>query len=390
MPLRPGGFGISMGENPERGVLRDIIEITLVPGLGCVAQNRVRASCREISEVFTTNRDSLGALGVPQDVCEAISSRRYQSMAEEIIDWGLREGCHFIYRGSPRYPALLEQIYDPPLLLYGRGDLHALESPCLAIVGTRRPTYYGVQMAEGLAADLAQRGITVVSGMARGIDAAAHRGCLKAGGRTIAVFGCGVDVIYPREHRQMAREMLAAGLVLSEFPPGTSPAPQNFPVRNRVISGLALGTLIVEASEYSGSLITARLAMEQNRDVFALPGNITSPQSFGPNYLIKQGAKLVQTWRDIVEEFPPELRHSILAREDTKPGRSPELEVLADDEKQILDLLSSDYATQFDKIYGRSGMDISRLSGLLLDMEMRGWIRQVPGNLYIKAARPGR
>ena len=167
----------------------------------------------------------------------------------------------------------------------------------------------------------------MISGLARGIDAAAHRGCLEAGGKTAAVLGCGIDVVYPREHRQLTRQIVERGLLISEFAPGTSPAPQNFPVRNRIISGLSLGTVIVEASEYSGSLITARLAMEQNREVFAVPGNLTSPQSFGPNYLIKQGAKLVQVWRDIVEELPAEVRHRILAKEDTRPRPTQELDL---------------------------------------------------------------
>jgi DNA processing protein len=378
------------GPDHERARLRAAIEITLVPGLGSLAQGRLRAACRDLSEAFSMDRSALGALEIQQDASEALLSRRYAPTAEEILDWGIKEGCQFLCRGGPNYPALLEHTFDPPLILYARGNLRALERPCIAVVGTRRPTYYGIQMAEGLAADLAQRGIAIVSGMARGIDAAAHRGCLESKGCTIAVFGCGVDVIYPREHRQLAREILKEGAILSEFPPGTSPLPQNFPVRNRIISGIAIGTLIVEASEYSGSLITARLAMEQNRELFALPGNITSPQSFGPNYLIKQGAKLVQTWRDIVEELPPELRHSILAKEDSQPSRSPELDFLSEEEKTILELISFDHATQFDKIYTRSGMEISRLASLLLNLEMRGWIRQVPGNLYVRASRPKR
>ena len=311
-------------------------------------------------------------------------------MADEIVDWGARGGCRFICRGGPEYPPLLEQIFDPPLVLYARGNPLALRKPCISVVGTRRPTYYGLQMAEGLAGDLARRGMAIVSGMARGIDAAAHRGCLGANGSTIAVFGCGVDITYPGEHRRLAADILRDGMVLSEFAPGTSPAPQNFPVRNRIISGLSLGTVIVEASEYSGSLITARLAMEQNRELFALPGNVTSQQSFGPNYLIKQGAKLVQSWRDIVEELPAELRRSILVNEDATPSRMPELEVLSPEELGLLELISFDQATQFDKIYANSGMEISRLSGQLLDLEMRGWIRQVPGNLYIRVIRPKR
>ena len=227
-----------------------------------------------------------------------------------------------------------------------------------------------------------------MSGLARGIDAAAHRGCLSTGGRTIAVLGCGIDVVYPREHKQLTRKILESGLLLSEFPPGTSPSPQNFPVRNRVISGLALGTLIIEASEYSGSLITARLAMEQNREIFALPGNLTVPQSFGPNFLIKQGAKLVQSWRDIVEEFPPELRYRILSREETRVQPSLELDLLNEKEIRLLEAMSTDQATQFDRLFKVSGLEISSLSDLLLNLEMRGWIRQLPGNLYVKVARP--
>jgi DNA processing protein len=382
MNISDGGAGSATAH------LRDIIEITLVPGLGSTAQGRLRSACPDMSEAFSLDPRSLEAMGIAREAREALTARRYTAMADEILDWGSREGCHFICRGDPTYPALLEQIYDPPLMLYGKGKLEALQLPCLAIVGTRRPTYYGLQMAEGLSFDLSRRGVAIVSGLARGIDAAAHRGCLQAKGCTIAVYGCGVDIIYPREHKRLVDELLARGLILSEFPPGTSPAPQNFPVRNRIISGLSLGTVIIEASEYSGSLITARLAMEHNRELFALPGNITTPQSFGPNYLIKQGAKLIQSWRDIVEEFPPELRQSILAKEDAEPRRAPELDLLSEEEKRILELVSFDYATQFDKIYTRCGIEISHLAGILLGLEMRGWIRQVPGNLYIKANRP--
>ena len=239
-------------------------------------------------------------------------------------------------------------------------------------------------MAQGLASDLGNRGISVISGLARGIDAAAHRGCLEGGGTTIAILGCGIDVVYPREHRQLTQKILQKGLLVTEFTPGTSPAPQNFPVRNRIISGLAMGALIVEASEYSGSLITARLAMEQNREVFALPGNLTSSQSFGPNFLIKQGAKLVQSWRDIVEELPPDIRNELLIKEDSPPVDTPELDLLSDEENRILNLLKMDEAVQFDKIHSSSGLGIPQLSTLLLNLEMGGHIRQLPGNLYVK------
>jgi DNA processing protein len=371
-------------------VTRVAIELTLIPGIGTLTQNRIWKSLPDISALFSMGEKSLGALGLPVEAFSMIRSRSYQAIASEIYDWGSREGCRFLVRGSPEYPSILEEIYDPPLVLYARGQAAALDQPGIAIVGTRRPTIYGLQMAQGLASDLGSRGMTVVSGLARGIDSAAHRGCLKGNGKTIAVLGCGIDIVYPREHRQLTQQILETGLILSEFAPGTSPAPQNFPVRNRIISGLALGTLIVEASEYSGSLITARLAMEQNREVWALPGNLTSPQSFGPNYLIKQGAKLVQSWRDVVEELPSQCRQEILMREDAVfPGKK-ELDLLSDEENLILSMLRLDEATQFDKIFQRAGLGISRLSSLLLNLEMRGWIRQLPGNLYVMTRAHGK
>ncbi len=370
--------------------LRDAVELTLVPGAGTHVQRKLWTSYPRLSDVFTLTTAQLEIQGVPPEVSRSITSRCYRGMAEEVVDWAVREGCCFIVRGDKDYPPLLNEIHDAPLVLYARGCMDSLALPCVAVVGTRKPTYYGLQMAEGLASDLARRGVAVVSGLARGIDAAAHRGCLSVQGKTIAVLGCGIDVVYPREHRQLTRTILENGLLLSEFPPGTSPSPQNFPVRNRIISGLALGTLIVEASEYSGSLITARLTLEQNREVFAIPGNLTSPQSFGPNFLIKQGAKLVQSWRDIVEEFPSELRLHILGREDAQPVSRPELDLLSADEIRIMEFLETDRATQFDKIYQGSGIPIPVLSDLLLRLEMSGRIRQVPGNLYVKAVRPER
>jgi DNA processing protein len=375
---------------PQKTRLRDAIELTLIPGVGALVQGKLWTSYPGLSEVFALSKMELEVQGVPPDACGSIALRTFKAMAEEILDWGMREGYQFLVRGDINYPLLLNEIHDPPLLLYARGRLDALEAPCIAIVGTRRQTYYGLQIAEGLASDLARRGVVIASGLARGIDAAAHRGSLGGQGRTIAVLGSGIDVIYPREHKQLAQKIVENGLLLSEFTPGTSPSPQNFPVRNRIISGLALGALIVEASEYSGSLITARLALEQNREVYATPGNLTSPQSFGPNYLIKQGAKLIQSWRDIVEEFPADLRQRMLAEEDASPPSKQGLELLSEDEIKIMGLLETDRATQFDKIYQGSGMSIPVLSDLLLKLETSGRIRQVPGNLYVKLARPER
>jgi DNA processing protein len=363
--------------------IKDAIELTLLPGVGSITQSRIRKALSNISEIFTMAPAALELLGIPSEAHPLIRSRGYQAVAAEIHEWGIHEGCHFLLRGEPGYPSLLEEIYDPPLVLYARGNLEILKKTCIAIVGTRKPSIYGLQMAQGLASDLGSRGLCIISGLARGIDGAAHRGCIEAKGSTVAVLGCGIDVIYPREHRQLTQKILQNGLLLSEFPPGTSPAPQNFPIRNRIISGLALGTLIVEASEYSGSLITARMAMEQNREVFALPGNLTSPQSFGPNFLIKQGAKLVQTWRDIVEELPSEIRQELLIKEDSQSPQKPVLELLSEEEIKLLKLLKADEATQFDKLYQNSGFSIPHLSDLLLNLEMAGKVRQLPGNLYV-------
>jgi DNA processing protein len=368
--------------------IAEAIELTLVPGIGSSVQRRLLEACGEVSEIYPLGATALAGLGAPPESAEAVAARHYRAMSEEILDWCRREGYGLLLRGSHGYPSILGEIYDPPLVLYLRGDPAALETAAVAIVGTRKPTPYGLQIAEGLAGDMASRGIAVISGLARGIDAAAHRGCLDSMGRTIAVLGCGIDVVYPREHRRLTERIIERGLILSEFPPGTSPAPQNFPVRNRIISGLSIGTLIVEASEYSGSLITARLAMEQNREVFAVPGNLTSPRSFGPNYLIKQGAKLVQSWRDIAEEFPPELRRSILANENRQVESAPSLDLLTEEERRILGLLETDRATQFDRILNRSQCEISHLSDLMFNLEMRGWIRQVPGNLFVRVTRP--
>jgi DNA processing protein len=377
-------FKIGNRESEIGNPIKDAIELTLLPGVGSHTQNRIKKILPSISELFSMEAAALETLGVPNEAHRLIRSRSYQAIAAEIYDWGIHEGCGFLMRGEPDYPSLLEEIYDPPLILYARGHLDTLKKSCIAIVGTRKPTVYGLQMAQGLATDLGSRGLCIVSGLARGIDGAAHRGCIEGNGNTVAILGCGIDVVYPREHRQLTEKILQKGLLLSEFPPGTSPAPQNFPIRNRIISGLALGTLIIEASEYSGSLITARLAMEQNREVFALPGNITSPQSFGPNFLIKQGAKLVQTWRDIVEELPPELRQEIFIKEDAKTPDKPVLELLSEEEMKLLELLKVDEATQFDRIFRSSGLSIPHLSDLLLKLEMAGRIRQLPGNLYVK------
>jgi DNA processing protein len=245
-----------------------------------------------------------------------------------------------------------------------------------------------------LARDLAQKGVTIISGLARGIDAAAHRGALEAGGRTLAVMGTGLDQVYPRDHRKLADEILAGGgALVSEFPLETPPAPQNFPYRNRVISGLSLGVLIVEAAENSGSLITARLAMEQNREVWAIPGNITSRNSFGTNYLIKgAGAKLVQQWQDIASELPPEIAAELLppapSTKKKERGFAEQLalvpEGLSATEHAVWKMLSTDEAKHIDALAQESRLSINELTSALLALEMRELIRQLPGKCFVR------
>ncbi|HSW38649.1 MAG TPA: DNA-processing protein DprA [Acidobacteriota bacterium] len=360
------------------------IEATLVPGMGSRIRNHLLKTIPDISELFSMGSRTLDSLGIPRETQAAIRSRAMKENAAEVFDRAIHEDFSFLVYRDAGYPPLLGEIYDPPLVLYARGQLDILTRTCLAVVGARNPTAYGLHVAQAIAADLGSRGMTVVSGLARGIDAAAHRGCVEAKGTTVAVLGCGIDIVYPREHKRLAETIGRKGLLLSEFIPGTPPAPHNFPARNRIISGLSAGTLIIEATENSGSLITARLAMEQNREVYAVPGNITSPQSRGPNFLIKQGAKLVQTWKDIVEELPPAMRNGIAIADDPIPPAGPETSTLSDSAIRLLELLKVDEAIHFDMIYRRGGFSVSELSELLFGLETGGRIRQLPGNLYVK------
>lgn len=361
-------------------------ELKSVPGVGNHLFRRLIERFGSPEAALRAPVAELGRVeGMSRRTLDAMRSHRAPDAGRAEIERACRSGFRIVTLNDPAYPRLLREIPDPPPMLYVHGELEGLERP-IAVVGSRHATSYGVDTTHRLCADLAAIGFTVVSGMAVGIDAAAHEGALAGGGRTVAVLGSGLAKVYPPQHRRLFDRIAARGAVVSEFPIDADPEPHHFPVRNRIISGLALGTLIVEASEYSGSLITARLAMEQNREVFGLPGNLTSPQSFGPNFLIKQGAKLVQSWRDVVEELPSELRREILIREDT-PCRKPGLGLLSSDEESVLGLLKADEAVQFDKIYRASGLSIPELSRLMLRLEMQGHIRQLPGNLYVRIAK---
>jgi DNA processing protein len=291
------------------------------------------------------------------------------------------------------YPPRLKEIYDPPLVLYVRGNPEVLPQPGIAMVGTRHPTPYGSGMAERLACDLAAQGLVIISGMARGVDTASHRGAIAAKGKTVAVFGTGVDVIYPKENSRLSEQILAlGGALISEFAMGTFAAPQNFPIRNRILSGMSVGVLVVEAAEYSGTRITARCALEQNRDVFAVPGNVTNKNSWGPNTLIKQGAKLVATWEDVWEDLPGEVKLALTPAPlaESESATSASLfpgEELPLHEKRILNLLKVDEATQIDELVERleNEMSSSEIFAALFELELTGKVRQMPGKNFVKS-----
>ena len=294
------------------------LALTLIPGLGARIAGKLLDRFRTPQAVFRASRTELEAAGVSGAVAQSISSGCSFDDALDQQHKIAERGVVIIARHDPRFPALLREIFDPPILLFARGRLDLLQPFHFAIVGTRRPTPYGLAVAERLGADLARAGLSIVSGMARGIDTAAHRGALSAGGDTVAVLGCGVDVIYPSENRKLAADLAAKALIISEFAMGSTAFPQNFPIRNRIISGMSAGVLVVEGAQYSGSAITAKLALDQGREVFAVPGNITSKLSWGPNLLIKQGAKLVQDWNDVIVELPAEVRRQLIERGRTR------------------------------------------------------------------------
>ena len=362
-----------------------------VDGLGVRGAHQLIGYFGSPQAVYQASLTELEGCGLPASVARAIFVQAGLKEADKEIGAAEKAGCSLVIYGREGYPPLLQEIGDPPLVLYVRGDVKALSQHAVAVVGTRRPTAYGISVAHRLACDLAQRQLVIVSGLARGIDSAAHRGALEAKGKTVAVLGSGIDVIYPREHKRLAEQVVESGALISEFPLGTAPTPENFPIRNRIISGLALGAIIVEAAEYSGSLITARLAAEQNREVFAVPGNITSAQAFGPNLLIKQGAKLVDQWLDVVEEFPAPVRMQLLPSADASETAAAGAQTaslfeqsLEPDQKAVFEALRADEALFVDSICGSVSLPQPRVLAALLSLEMSGLVKQLPGKNFIR------
>ncbi|MDR3699958.1 MAG: DNA-processing protein DprA [Candidatus Sulfopaludibacter sp.] len=374
------------------------LALKLIPGLGTRTSGKLLDRFRTPQAIFRAARTELEGAGLSGTVAQSIASGCSFEDAAAQQQKMLDAGAEVVTIGDPRYPQPLREIFDPPVLLLVRGRVELLQSLMLGVVGTRRPTPYGLAVAERLSGDLAHAGLTIASGMARGVDTAAHRGTLAAGGDTVAVLGCGVDIVYPAENRKLAAEIAARGLIVSEFPMGTTAFPQNFPIRNRIISGMSLGVLVVEGAQYSGSAITAKLAMDQGREVFAVPGNITSKLSWGPNLLIKQGARLVQDWNDVIVELPPESRRHLIDRSrkrllgDTASSEgeqasllsepAPELSIAA---RQALGALQVDIAIHLDDLLEKvEDISPSELIAALFELEMLGLVKQMPGKNFVK------
>lgn len=345
-----------------------------VPLVGNVVFRRLLERFGTPDRALKASEEELAAVrGVTAATAASIKGHDYRREAERECEAVARGGVRVVTCLAEEYPRLLLEIPDPPPLLYVKGEVMR-EEPAVAVVGARRASTYGRTTTERLAAALAEQGITVVSGMARGIDTAAHNGTLKVGGRGIGVLGCGLDVVYPPENRPLFETLIERGALVSEFPMGTAPLAENFPRRNRIISGLARGVLVVEAAENSGSLITAQMALEQGRDVYAVPGNISSAVSRGTNRLIKEGAKLVEGVEDILEELSMQPR-----RENAAPP-APGFD-LSGEEGAVYALLAQS-PLHIDEIIVKSALTVGEVSAILLRLELKGAVAQLPGKYF--------
>lgn len=368
------------------------LALVMTPGLGPRRILECTSELNQPSRIFELTLTQLEALRLPAPSAQFIFDGKSRKMAEEELAAMRALGGNILTLSAAAYPKRLQEIYDPPPALWVLGNADLLSRPSIAVVGTRRPTPYGAGMAELLARDLAARGLLIVSGMARGVDTCAHRGALSARKPTVAIWGTGVDVPYPKENKKLAEEIISAGgAIVSELPLGTFPAPQNFPRRNRILSGLSVGVLVVEAAENSGTRVTARCAEEQNRDLFAVPGNVTNKGSWTPNTLIKQGAKLTATWEDIWEDLPSEVRMALedVSEVASKPGAQASLlpePLLRNEEAIVLELLHSDESLQIDEILDQLDTQLtsSEVFTALFELEMAGRVRQLPGKNYVR------
>lgn len=369
------------------------LALALTPQLGPRRILRAVENCGSSSRILCLSLTELESLNLPAESVQFIFDGHARRVADQQLEDLAKTGASFITYEDPTYPERLREIFDPPALLWIRGNVQLLSQPSLAVVGTRHPTPYGTGMAEMLSRDLASRGLVIVSGMARGIDTAAHKGAIAAKRPTIAIWGTGVDVVYPKENKSLAEQIIAgAGAIVSEFPLGTFPAPQNFPKRNRILSGMSLGVIVIEAAEYSGTRVTARCAIEQNRDVYAVPGNVTTKNAWGPNTLIKQGAKLTATWEDVWEDLPTAVKLQLTSEgsPESNPGSPASLfteEPLPPNETRVMSVLRHDEALQLDEIMEKleSELSSSEIFTALFELELAGRVRQLPGKNYVKS-----
>ncbi|HEX7158991.1 MAG TPA: DNA-processing protein DprA [Edaphobacter sp.] len=369
----------------------------LTPGMGARRVLKAMEALGEAERLFEVSLTELEGLGLPAHAAQFCFDGKAREAAESELARVMEAGGEIVTPADEHYPARLREIYDPPAVLWVRGDVTLLSKPGIAVVGTRQPSPYGLGMAEMLSRDLAARGLVILSGMARGVDTAAHKGALDARGKTVAVWGTGIDVIYPKENKKLAEQIVAGGgAILSEFPLGTFPAPQNFPIRNRVLSGMSVGVLVIEAAEYSGTRITARLAMEQNRDVYAVPGNVTNKNSWGPNTLIKQGAKLTATWEDVWEDLSSDVKlqleeaRGVAGGDESKTSGVASLFAeatpLPDHERIVLERLRQDESTQLDELIERLEAELgsAEIFTALFELELAGRVKQLPGKNYVR------
>ena len=371
--------------------------LTLTPGMGPTRIAKAVRSLGGADRLFEASLTELEATGMPAQSAQFIFEGNALTAAEDEMKRVAEAGGSVLTHDDEAYPERLREIYDPPAVLWIRGDVNLLARPGIAVVGTRHPSPYGAGMAEMLSRDLANRRLVIFSGMARGVDTAAHKGALDAGGKTVAVWGTGIDVIYPKENKKLAENIVASGgTIVSEYPLGTFPAPQNFPIRNRILSGMSIGVLVIEAAEYSGTRITARCAMEQNRDVYAVPGNVTNKNAWGPNTLIKQGAKLTATWEDVWEDLPSEIRLQLEnelcagGNDESKIAESASLfsnKPLPEHEQTVLDRLRHDESVQLDELIEQLETELgsAEIFTALFELELAGRVRQLPGKNYVRS-----
>lgn len=352
------------------------VGFNLIPGVGPAKLRRLLDRFGDLEEAWFASGPALLEAGLDQRTVDMVLDARRRVRPVQELEKVLRLGVQVLTLGDESYPARLKEIYDAPPVLYVRGQLKAEDEWCVSIVGTRRATPYGREVAERLAADLARQKVTVVSGLARGIDSAAHRSAVQAGGRTIAVLGSGVDVIYPAENGKLAETLMRQGALVSEYPLGTKPDAGNFPPRNRIISGLSLGVVVVEAGEASGANWTVRFALEQNREVFAVPGSIFAPMSRGANKLIQEGAKLVTSYQDVLSELNLQMVGQQMEMKELLPADEVEAALL----KHL-----SGEPTHIDEVRRATGLPIARVSATLTMMELKGMVRQVGGTSYVLA-----